>query len=306
MSGVRLVSPAFRPAAAELLEGPPRLPPTERVIRVEDSDAGPLLTDAADGVVGHTIRSTQTWEPGEGRFLQRTLRPGMHVIDVGAHIGYFTRFMARLVGAAGRVLAVEADPETFQFLRANVALAEHDIIEMAPVAASRRPGLTHGVRDPGNQGGSAAYITTIGAEAFPVQAVRLDDLLDPGARIDFIKIDAEGMDLAVVEGLRRTIGRWRPTLLVELNPSKSEQFGDPPEMVLAAYRTLGLGVRLLGADAVRLRHEAGMELDPLLNEDLFVTGELDAELIARTRHIHFINLVLTPTPAIDESFAVPS
>ena len=287
-----MVASAFRPAASYLLAGEPSLPDGVDWVLVEDSDVGPMWTHPDDIVVGHNLRETGTWDPGEGRFLRSVLRPGMNIIDIGANIGYFTLLMARAVSTQGRVLAVEAEPINFQILRTNIGLSQMENVEVLPVAAHRCPGLTSVARDLHNHGGSIAFNWAAPWHGTPTQAVRLDDVLNPNCEIHFIKIDIEGMDHAAVQGLERTIRHWEPMLLVELNPEKTEMFGDSPHDVLRLYRELGLSIRLLGADAVRLHRDAGMAVDSLLLDELYVTPELEAELIERTRHIHYVNLLL--------------
>jgi FkbM family methyltransferase len=224
---------------------------------------------------------------------RRAKRPGMNALDVGANIGYFTLHMAHAVGESGRVLAVEADAESFPLLRANVALHDLGNVELLPVAADRQAGLLTLTRNPRNHGASTAVRAKTGWRSSPVQAVALDDVLTPDVPLDLIKIDVEGMDHAVVEGLRRTIARWRPVILVELNPGWLEVLGARPDDVLCAYRELGYEVRLLGGDALRMQ-QAGMALDDLLLDNLIIRPACEAALIAHTRAIHFVNLVLTP------------
>lgn len=293
-SARRMVSSAFRPAAAYLLWGPPTLPRDRKLVRTDDSDVGPILTHPDDTVIGHSIRETKTWEPGEGRFLRSVLRSGMNVIDVGANIGYFTLLMARSVSPDGRVLAVEAEPWVLQILRANIELNRLSRVEVLPVAAHRVPGLLTMKRNPDNQGASTGVTMGGSWQTTPAQAVRLDDVLDPHMPIDVIKIDIEGMDHAAVDGLRRTILRWQPTVLVELNPWKTEAFGSSPADVLRQYREIGLEIRLLGGDALRLHYETGMRLDDLLLDNLVVTPQTESEIIERARSVDFINLILTP------------
>ena len=289
----RLVAPEFRPAAAYLLKGSPRLPPNLSLVRVDDSDVGPILTHRDDIVVGHSIRTTKSWEPSEGRFLRSVLRPGMNAIDVGANIGYFTLLMSGLVGANGHVLAVEAEPDTFQLLRANIELNDLRNVSAVPVAAHRAAGLVTITRNPHNHGGSSAVHTWADWSTAPVQAVRLDDVLNPDLPIDVVKIDIEGMDHAAVEGLERTLARWRPLFLVEFNPIWIEVLGEVPTEILRYYRDLGYQIRLLGGDALRLQREAGMAIDELLLDNLEVSHRNEGELIERTKRIHFINLILT-------------
>ena len=221
-----LLRPSFSPAAHHLLTEESVLIEADDLTCVSDSDVGPILTHANDDEIGRWIRTARTWAPGEGRFMRNTLRSGMNVIDVGANIGYFTALAARAVEPNGRVLAVEAEPETFSLLRANGELNGFANVELLPVAAHRHAGLVPVARDPTNYGGHTAYVAPAAWATTPVQSVRLDDVLDPEAPIHFIKVDVEGMDHVAVEGLERTIWRWRSTLIVEFNPERIGWFVD--------------------------------------------------------------------------------
>lgn len=289
-----LVSSSFRPAAAYLLTEPPPVASTSGLILVEDADVGPMLVDAGDVGVGQWIRCAQTWEPNEGRFLRAFLNPGLNAIDVGANIGYFTLLMSRAVAPAGSVLAVEAEPENFRLLRANVERSGLANVDLLPVAAHRAPGLMSVTRNQSNQGGTHVVGPAGGRIAWPVQAVRLDDVLDPDAAIDFVKIDVEGLDHAVVQGLEKTLGRWHPVLLVELNPVAIELHGESVQEALHLYRELGLEIRLLGGDALRLQQDSSMDLAELLPDNLIILPMFEAELIERTRQVDWVNLILTP------------
>ena len=289
-----LLRSSFSPAARYLVAGESSATNGRNLIVVATSDVGPIQTFAEDNQIGRWLRVARTWAPGEGRFMRNTLRPAMNVIDIGANIGYFTALAARAVGSNGRVLAVEADPETFALLRSNVDMNDFDNVELVPVAAHRQSGLISVARDPSRYGGHTAYVASEARHTTPMQAVRLDDVLDPEAPIHFIKVDLVGMDHAAVEGLVRTIRKWLPTLLVEFNPEKIGWFGDDPECVLALYRTLGLEISILGSDALRLRNETDMDVDELIRDCLVLALHADAEITERTRRIGLINLVLRP------------
>src|SRR5215510_7214671 len=62
---------------------------------------------------------TGLYESGTTKVVGKLLRPGMIAIDVGAHIGYYTRLFAKLVGKHGKVYAFEPNPETFAILECN-------------------------------------------------------------------------------------------------------------------------------------------------------------------------------------------
>src|SRR5882757_2100776 len=65
------------------------------------------------------------WEMWLTQFLARQVKSGMRVIDVGANFGYFTLLLGDAVGASGRVIAVEPNPETASLLRESVVLNGH-------------------------------------------------------------------------------------------------------------------------------------------------------------------------------------
>ena len=76
---------------------------------------------------------------GDERFLRRYLRSGDAVVDVGANVGTLTLTAAALVGASGTVWAIEAHPQTFRFLRENVALNGFtNVIAVQAAAAEER------------------------------------------------------------------------------------------------------------------------------------------------------------------------
>jgi FkbM family methyltransferase len=91
----------------------------------------------------------------------------MCAIDVGANIGYFTLLMSRAVGDSGRVLAIEAEPKNFQFLRTNLELNAVTNVEALPVAAHHTPGLISIARNPDNHGASTAVLAGAWWETTP-------------------------------------------------------------------------------------------------------------------------------------------
>ena len=78
------------------------------------------------------------YEPLTRKTFVKSLKPGMTVLDVGAHIGYFALlFASKLVGPKGRVSAIEPSQDNLEFLTANVANNGIRNIEVYPVAAGR-------------------------------------------------------------------------------------------------------------------------------------------------------------------------
>lgn len=81
-----------------------------------------LVLDSDDPGISAQLMRRGEREPEQRFILERELKPGMTVFDLGANIGYYTVMMARRVGATGRVFAVEPVPANFSLLSRNVEL----------------------------------------------------------------------------------------------------------------------------------------------------------------------------------------
>ena len=161
--------------------------------------------------------------------LPQLLRRGDIAIDIGANLGYYTRPMADIVGAEGRVYAVEPVPVIFSVLERNVrgrgnvslmnyALGEQDdTIEMAndSVAEAGYFGTGRNFVSEGKLSG--------GAIRFSAQMRRGSELFGALERVDFIKCDIEGYERVVIPELRPIIERHHPTVLIETDGQTREQ-----------------------------------------------------------------------------------
>jgi FkbM family methyltransferase len=151
--------------------------------------------------------------------LSRFVACGDWVIDVGANVGFYTKRLAELVGPTGRVLAFEPVPETFVLLAnnleccgiCNVTLINAAVSEMAGVAGMRIP--QHA--DTGLKNFYQAHLLNTDVGELRVLTVSLDSFHIPKA-VRLVKIDAEGHELAVLKGMRETLARDRPILIVEM------------------------------------------------------------------------------------------
>jgi len=133
------------------------------------------------------------------------------VFDIGAHAGFYSLLAARRVGPGGHVYAFEPLPVNIANLRRHVALNNLSNVDVFPVAVSDRSGT--GEMSPGDDSYSAHLARGGG---ITVEAVALDDLSMAGlvAEPNLIKIDAEGAELAVLQGARGLLRRARPIVLL--------------------------------------------------------------------------------------------
>jgi FkbM family methyltransferase len=167
-------------------------------------------------------------EPGVQEALRRHVAPGMTVYDVGADLGFFSLIAARLTGPAGRVETFEAVPASAAAVRANASLNGYaDRIGVHNVAVSDRSGQgtflipsEHSWAHLADRGRQAAHRYT----SVEISTVALDDEIAAGALVppDVVKLDVEGSEIAVLEGLTRTL-RDRPVVVIcELHETNAE------------------------------------------------------------------------------------
>jgi len=184
------------------------------------------------------------------RLIDRAVRPGATVVDVGANVGYNTVYASRRVGAAGRVVAVEPAADNARMLRENVAANALDNVVVHAVAAGR----SRGVRDLYLRGDVSAvnsffqesvYASVTGVEK--VTVVPLDDLVE-GA--DLVKIDVEGAELDVLAGMPRLLRVPRLQLIVEWHPRLQEAAGYEADALPRFF--LGRGFTLQAASHTRI------------------------------------------------------
>jgi len=161
----------------------------------------------------------------ERRLLARHLSPGSVVVDAGANIGIYSKFLARCVGAAGMVHSFAPDLEPFARLRAAVASLPN--VRVNRLALSDKTG------------DSLLYLCqqlNVDHRAYPtegetrrsvsIRSITLDDYFKPGERVDLIKMDIQGYELHALRGANRVL-EDNPDikLLVEFWPYGLKQAG---------------------------------------------------------------------------------
>ena len=158
------------------------------------------------------------------RWIRRLLRSGDHFVDVGANLGYFALIAAAAVGPEGRVDAFEPDPDNRVRLERHLSRNNNPRqVHVHAVALADRDGsaMLHRTTDPAaaNHGQSSLLPHDALGDSGEVRLARFDTIL-PEARPHLIKIDVEGAEAAVVEGLRPLAeSDTPPAIIAEHAPS---------------------------------------------------------------------------------------
>ena len=181
----------------------------------------------------------------ERTILRRLIKPGMTVLDVGANIGVYTEFLAKLVGPSGRVVAFEPEQQNMERLR--VATQAYKQVEVVHAAVSDVSGsvklyiaddlnVDHRTYAPGEE-----------RPCVEVRAVTIDHFVTAQDRVDVIKMDIQGAELAAVRGARRVLSsRPAPVLIFEYWPYGLCSAGHNPDDLIAELESAGYELSTVG------------------------------------------------------------
>jgi FkbM family methyltransferase len=164
-----------------------------------------------------------SYEAAVVEYLRSRIRPGDCCVDVGAHVGYYALQMALWTAPSGRVIAFEPNPSARTVLETNVALnAFTDRVVVEPTAVSDAPGtapLFHGGETTGLSRIGTPNPGTRAGKGIDVPVVTLDDYCaSHRTSPHWVLIDAEGLELQVLEGSRRLLAESAATFVVEMHP----------------------------------------------------------------------------------------
>lgn len=180
-----------------------------------------------------------TYEREQTALFEQFIRPGATVLDVGAHVGYYTLLSAVLAGPSGRVHAFEPNPQNADFLRRHVAINRLETVRVEQAAVSERAGTA---RFDFGTGSGTGHLAVAGA--LEVRTLRLDEYVAEHALAPTaIKVDVEGAEMNVLLGARETLVRHRPALFLSTHGAEVHAAS------LGFLRGLGYQLRpILGGD----------------------------------------------------------
>lgn len=196
--------------------------PSETTIR---SFTGDLLACDLRDEIAQEIFTFGATDYELSEFELTALRPRHVVCDVGAHIGYHTQLMARAVGNEGRVFAFEPTPRTFGYLQRNVGWLQQVTINCCAIGDCERdvelldygPRLAafnslHGIRvdETDRRADAQPHVLT-------VKQRNLDEVFRAlETKLDYVKIDVESAEIAVLRGMGQLLKISRPTIALEV------------------------------------------------------------------------------------------
>lgn len=174
---------------------------------------GLLTYPSNDIYVGGSLAAYGEYSPGETRLWEQFISNGMLVLDIGANLGAHTVALASMVGSGGCVVAFEPQPPLHRLLETNIIANGYESNVVALRAgASANCGVAY-VPSINYDSRFNFGVISLTSEGIPTPLVSIDSLGLP--HCEFIKIDVEGMEPAVLEGASETIKRFLPVIEVE-------------------------------------------------------------------------------------------
>ena len=177
--------------------------------------------------------------------LKSSIGIGMTVVEAGAHIGYVTLQAARAVGPSGHVFAFEANPHAVPLIERNLTVnGLEKRVTVVPLALADVSGRQAFFLSGGGDT-SSLYEPEGASEQIEVAVTTLDAWLDPTVRVDVVKLDIEGGEVAALRGMRDTLARAGPDLTVfaECNPSMLARSGSSVDELVETLHAQRLDVR---------------------------------------------------------------
>lgn len=178
------------------------------------------------------------FEDIEYKFAQQLLKPGMTVIDVGAHRGFYTLMFSKRIGPQGRVLAFEPSPRERKKLRRHLRLNSCRNVEVLSCALGESEGKADLYVVDGEWNGCNSLRppdTDSPTSPLSVRVRKLDEVLAQAKvdRVDFVKMDVEGGELDVLKGAEELLRLVpRPIILCEVLEQRTRPWGYPARLII--------------------------------------------------------------------------
>lgn len=197
------------------------------------------------------------YEQSSFEFFKKHAKPGGTILDIGAHIGLYSVFFSKLTN--GKVYSFEPTPSTLTVLRKTIQINKCEKnVTVIPAAVAETPGMaTFYSNDIDVSTSNSLVNIDLGANikrqgAYEVQVLSIDSFrLQHSLKIDFLKIDAEGVELEVLQGARATFMQDRPFAILGLHPFAYENIQETLLKIWDILTAYHLNIKIAGKDITK-------------------------------------------------------
>ena len=186
-----------------------------------------LIPDSLSLITPYVLKEQNDWFEDEIRFVRRLLQPEETAIDIGANYGIFTLAMAAAVGESGKVFTFEPASSTTAYLRESLRINNYQQVHLEQCALSNQSGKAQLAI------GEHCELNALSEKAVPggteeVSTTTLDQFLAGHGQnidgVDFIKIDAEGHEIPILDGAQKLLKEQSPLIQYEIKAGHEINF----------------------------------------------------------------------------------
>lgn len=215
---------------------------------------------------------SENHEKFEMEVIKGLIRKGMTVVDIGAHIGYYTLLAARLVGNNGKVYAFEPCPDNYKLLVKNIELNDLTNVTAEEKAVSDRTEYISLFLDERHTGTHSFSESNVPQRlrSIEVETVSLDDYFNRNENhgiIDLIKMDTQGAECLIVHGGRETVQKSLDNgdlkIVMEFWPYGQRNVGTDPGKLLQELGSYGFSFKHIDQEHEQL---VPMDIDGILKK----------------------------------------
>jgi FkbM family methyltransferase len=204
---------------------------------------------------GHSIIGNGSYELAMMNVLKRFLHPGCTFVDVGANEGFFTILAGKLVGSAGRVIAVEPQSRLGPRVEDNIALNQLRNVQLVQVAVSDSEGVVQLYLSPDVNSGSSGLdrVTRYGVDSETIRSTTLAQILKEASvtQVQLMKMDIEGAEYEAILGSQELFRSGIvKALALELHPDIIRRRGHDPDRINSTLHECGYRPASLPGPAV--------------------------------------------------------
>jgi FkbM family methyltransferase len=149
--------------------------------------------------------------------IKKHLTPGDTFVDIGANIGQHSLFASQVVGSSGKVISFEPIPRIYEQFKKSVDFNNFKNIDVYNLGCGSKQEELE-IFSAANAGASSIIDSSRDTDKEKIRLVTADSILEKYEKVSFIKIDVEGYEYFALQGLEKTIKKYRPKMLIEYSP----------------------------------------------------------------------------------------
>lgn len=211
---------------------------SEKIINVFDFQ---MIIDTVDVGVSRSLDTYKMYENDDIEMVKKEIDKNSTMIDIGAHIGLYTLIFSKFLDN-GKIISFEPSSHNYSILEKNIKLNNcNNVILNKNAVYSKNMEVDLHVNNY-NTGDNRIYYPGIKRQIEKVSAITIDTYLMNNEyinNISFIKIDTQGVELAVLQGCEKTLLKYHPKILFEYWPRGLKEYGSTEEELLNFLINLG-------------------------------------------------------------------